>query len=150
MKNCHANTVSPSCTWIDQFARKYSSILGFVLLLLPKCPLCVVAYSSAVTLCGTSTLVTHTANHRDWGAYVALSMCICITTCILLANRTKQSIQAALIMAISGTLLVAAGIWLANIWVLYYAGAAFLLLATLIFGGLFHSLWGRFRISFQV
>jgi len=133
MNNCHAVTVCSSCKNVNTFAKKYSSVLGFVIFILPKCPFCFVAYSSAVTLCGTSTLITHTTRHTDWGAYIALAMGITITSCIFFTNKKKQYRGMALIMALCGMLLLSIGIFKTDAMICYYIGAALLVMATFIY-----------------
>ena len=149
MKNCNSKTVSSSCKNVHVFANRYSSVLGFIILLLPKCPLCVVAYSSAITLCGTSTLITHTTHHTDWGSYVALGMSVIIIVCILLSYRTKKNNAISLITALCGVLLICAGIFKADAMACYYIGATLLVMATFIYSGFMSRLFERLKNGFS-
>jgi hypothetical protein len=58
---------------VGKSGKNYTSALTLLLLALPKCPICVVAYSGAITMCGVSTLTTTTFNqYYDARIYLAL------------------------------------------------------------------------------
>jgi len=149
MKNCNSKTVSSPCKSASTFASRYSSVLGFIILILPKCSLCLVAYSSAITLCGASSLITHTTHHTDWGAYVALGMSIIITGCILFSYKSTQYSSIALLNALCGMLLLSIGIFKTEAMTCYYGGATLLVVATFVYSGLIRSFLERFKNSFH-
>jgi len=101
------------------------SWLGFLLVLLPKCPFCLVAYTSSMAMCGASPLISH---HTDWGAWAALSLGLIVTYSIY-RNYRGQGTKRALKVALVGLALVALGAFLPNIFGFYYVGATLLLVA---------------------
>lgn len=155
MNNCHLASGETSNKHVPAYAKKYSSVLGFIMLLLPKCPLCIIAYSGAVAICGSSTLIAHhSSNTTDWRAYIALGISIIIAGFILFTHRARQYYTINLIMALCGLLLVCIGLTPAssvilktNTMLCYYAGAAMLAVATLIYSGIYHKLFERLKIS---
>jgi peptidoglycan/LPS O-acetylase OafA/YrhL len=156
MTNCHSVSKKISNKSGKAFAKKYSSVLGFLMLLVPKCPLCIAAYSGAVAICGSSTLITHSynTNYTDWRAYIALGVSIGITGCILFTFRARQNYTMTLVLALSGLLLICIGltpgssvIFKTGTMTCYYLGAALLLAATFIYSGIHHKLFERLKIS---
>lgn len=121
---------------ITIFGKRYSPALGVIILLLPKCPLCVVAWSSAITLCTSTAVITNTTHHIGLGAWLALGMATIIISCILFTFKSDPN-YIALLTAISGLLLVAAGIFIENAMFSYYVGSMILVFATAIYSNLF-------------
>jgi hypothetical protein len=98
-------------------------LTGFLLVLLPKCPLCIIAYSSTIMLCGKEASIISTQTHTSLlSTGITLFFCLVILTCIFLNyrdNRTKYSLG----LAFTGSLLlVASTIWAIGPF-MYYAGA---------------------------
>lgn len=104
---------------------KIPAILSFLVLILPKCPFCFVAYTSAITMCGSSTLVSQ---HIDWAAYLSLALGSIVIFCIA-RNYRGQGTLRALFLAIIGIAFVSAGIFLAENFKFYYIGSFLLLIA---------------------
>ncbi len=101
------------------------SSLSFLIILLPKCPFCIVAYTSSMAMCGVSPLVSH---HTDWGAWAALFLGVAVTYSIY-RNYRGRGTASALMLAFVGLLLVTIGVFVADVFVCYYIGSAMLLLA---------------------
>jgi hypothetical protein len=104
---------------------KFPSFLSFIIVFIPKCPFCFVAYSSAMTMCGGPSLITH---HSDWGAWLALGLGGIVIFCIALNNRGVGTYRA-LSLALFGFCLVVFGITKPDMMICYYIGAILLLLA---------------------
>lgn len=125
-------------------AKKFTSILGSLgILLLPKCPFCVVAYSSTITLCGASGVMTDTEHHNDWGAYLAVGMSLLITLIILASFKIQNKLFPYLItlaFALCGSAFIYVAGFEATSMTCYYIGAALLIAATLIYGGAYFHL----------
>ncbi len=101
------------------------SYLGFIVLILPKCPFCFVAYSSAMTLCGSSSILSH---NTDWGAYVSIGLAFIVLLCLVFNYRGKGT-KRAILLAIIGICLIVLGIYIPNQISFYYIGSMFLLLS---------------------
>lgn len=131
------------------FTKKSTSILSsIIILLLPKCPFCLVAYSSAVTLCSASGVITNTQHHNDWGAYVAVVMGSIITTIILTTFKTRKSsflYMITLIIALCGSVLIYIGGFKAASMTYYYIGSALLIVATLVYSDAYSHLKSHFK-----
>ena len=137
---CHLVTEKTFRKSITTFGKRYSSVLGIIILLLPKCPFCVVAWSSAITICSSTSLITNTSHHTGWGAYLALSMAMIIISCILFTYKSNPN-SIALLAAICGLALVSVGIFTDNAMFYYYWGATVLVIATIIYSDLFKRLF---------
>jgi hypothetical protein len=124
--NKHAQKCGSSCakekvlpfSWLP-------SSLSFLIILLPKCPFCIVAYTSSMAICGASPLVSH---HTDWGAWFALFLGMVITFSIY-RNYRGLGTTLALLVALLGLLFVGIGVFVADAFVYYYVGSIVLLLA---------------------
>jgi hypothetical protein len=139
--SCHKLSNESSCVVCHETPikrntslRKIPSILSFIIVFLPKCPFCFVAYSSAMTMCGGPSLITH---HSDWGAWLAIGLGGIVIFCIARNNRGAGTYRA-LLLAIFGFFLVILGVNKANMMLLYYVGAVLLLLAAFYNGRGFH------------
>jgi hypothetical protein len=110
-KVCHSNpSIQP-----QKNTNNLSPLLSFIILFLPKCPFCIVAYSSSMTMCGAAPLVSH---HIDWGAWLAIGLSIIVLGSIALNFRGKGTYYA-LFIALIGSLMVVFGIFKANMMLFY-------------------------------
>jgi hypothetical protein len=104
-----------SCTAqkpIAKVSNKAGQLTGLLLVLLPKCPLCIIAYSSTIMLCGKDASIISTQTHSSiLSTAITLFFCLVILICLFLNyrdDRTKYSLA----LAFSGSmLLVASTIW---------------------------------------
>jgi len=80
-----------------------SSILGkFFVILIPKCPICIMAYTSAITMCGGAD-VYYTQN--NWVSYIPPVLSLVVTALILI-NRRGRVTFAAVLLSIAGSLII--------------------------------------------
>jgi hypothetical protein len=135
MNSCHPEPGYNSIKAVHAFTKRYSSILGILILVLPKCPFCLIAYSSAITLCGTSTLITHTTHHIVMGALVALGLGLIIITCLLITYRSNPQPALSVTVAFCGLVLIGIAIFKMDAMPYYFAGAGLMVIATLIYSG---------------
>lgn len=94
-------------------------------MVLPKCPYCFVAYSSAISICGLPTQNTY-----HWEHLLILGLISIIAVSLLKRNRGKQTLIAMTVLVL-GSLLI----WLSVAQGLiqgYYWGAGLIFLSTLI------------------
>ncbi|MCY7359360.1 MAG: hypothetical protein LH609_18270 [Rudanella sp.] len=96
------------------------------MLILPKCPFCVVAYTSSMAICGAPPVVNH---HTDWGGWLGLGLA---TVCIgsIARNYRGTGTRTAIIIALLGLSLLLFGLFTANAMLWYYAGASLLFLGS--------------------
>jgi len=64
---------------MTQTKKKYGFFVGLLLAILPKCPFCIMAYSSTVVLCGKDILIENQQNH-----YSTLSIFLTAFFCSLI------------------------------------------------------------------
>lgn len=105
----------------------FASISGLLLLLLPKCPFCVVAYTTSMAICGAPALTEH---HTDWGAWLSLGLAaICLFS--IARNYRGPGTRLALCIATLGVILLLTGLYTPHALLWYYIGAALLFLGSL-------------------
>ncbi|MEL6986196.1 MAG: hypothetical protein AAGK97_00035 [Bacteroidota bacterium] len=76
----------------------------FLLAIIPKCPFCIFAYSSAITLCSGST-VNNASVSKEW-FYISLIL-LAITILIVSINfKGLKTIISLLVILLGGTLLI--------------------------------------------
>jgi hypothetical protein len=119
---CGEPAVAPT----QAVSRWYGSVSWLLLLVLPKCPFCVVAYTSSMAICGAPSITHH---HTDWGAWLAIGLAvICIGT--IARNYRGSGTRTAILIAIAGLICLLAGLFLPNAMSAYYAGASLLFLSS--------------------
>ena len=65
-----------------------SLISGLLVVIIPKCPICVMAYTSAVTMCGGPDMYMHGNN---WVSYIPILLALAIVTMIAFNWRGARS-----------------------------------------------------------
>jgi peptidoglycan/LPS O-acetylase OafA/YrhL len=143
MKHCTHKVKSPPVSSSSGYTRNFSSLAGLIVLILPKCPACLVSYTSAMTLCGSTTLVAYVTHETDIKAYLALALGLMIVGSILFAFRRGRRVHLALALALGGESLLGVSLLLNESLPYYYTGATLLVLATLLLGGSFH--WKKLK-----
>lgn len=121
-------------------ASRSSLLSAFLVILLPKCPFCVMAYTSALTICGGSDMY-YTQN--NWVSYIPLVLCVVIVVMIAVNNRGIRT-RWALMAALSGSILILLTHQLV-ISASYYAVGASLLLIAIWMNGSFLSFVFRLK-----
>ena len=84
-------------------ARSASVLSTFLLILLPKCPFCVMAYSSAITICGGHDMYLMSNN---WVSFVPLFLALFINLMLLSNWRGQRTILAIIVAMIGFTLIL--------------------------------------------
>lgn len=75
---------------------------GILIALIPKCPYCILAYSSAITMCSGAKMYSHSPS---WTSYLLLALAGLTLVFILLNYKGRRTIAAAALVAV-GTLLM--------------------------------------------
>ena len=96
---------------------------AIMIAILPKCPYCILAYSSAITMCSGTTLYTQSSG---WTSYLLLGLAILTLFFILLNYKGKRTIYAAALVGTGSILMIACQFYTFNINH-YYIGTFLLL-----------------------
>ena len=82
---------------------KYSILSGILIALIPKCPYCILAYSSAITMCSGTKLYAHTPS---WTSYLLLALAVLTILFIIMNYKGKRTIIAASLAALGSLLML--------------------------------------------
>ena len=114
--------------------RSFTSLLGAVAIaLLPKCPFCLLAYSSAVTMCSGATYDSHAPG---WVSFISISLALVVLYTVCRTYRGARTLFAAA-LAMLGTGIVAYSELVSGSLGLYQCGALMMLAAALLNGGVY-------------
>jgi hypothetical membrane protein len=124
-KTCHDCKKKP----FIQTKGNYSFIAGVLLAILPKCPFCVMAYTSTIMLCGEGTLIESSRPHySSTTIFISVFFCLLIIAGILLNYRGKRTMYA-LGLCVIGILFILQSIIFSGGEKLYYIGISVLFTA---------------------
>jgi hypothetical protein len=95
---------------------------GFLLVALPKCPFCFMAFSSTMLLCGEgTTMVSERVHQSSPTIWLSALFCAAALAGILLVRRDIRTFYAFL-LAVTGSVMVMTSVLKAGGMPLYYAG----------------------------
>jgi hypothetical protein len=121
-------------------ASSVSVLSTFLLIILPKCPFCIMAYSSAITICGGTDMYFRSNN---WVSYVPLVLALFINLMFLFNWRGQRTLYA-LTIAMVGFTLISLTHQLVLSPIFYDLGAVLLLMSIWLNSSLI-SLLNKFR-----
>lgn len=98
-------------------------LTGILIALLPKCPFCILAYSSAITLCSGARWYNHSPG---WTSWISIGLLVITLLMILLNYRGKRTVFAAA-MVLAGSFLIIRTELLTGDLTIYYYGVFMLL-----------------------
>lgn len=98
-------------------------LTGILIALVPKCPYCILAYSSAISMCSGSKIYMNTPG---WASYIPLVLAFLTLLFIVMNNRGKRTIIAASLVGIGSMLMLLCQFYSFNI-MHYYIGTGLLL-----------------------
>ncbi len=128
---------------------RFGFLSGFLLAILPKCPFCIMAYSSTVMLCGKDTFLEAEQNH-----YSTLTISLTTFLCFLViagiilnfrGNRTKFAFA----LSVLGILMILNSVIRNGGQELYYFGVSILFIAIWLNGSLI-SILRKFKNTFGI
>jgi len=99
---CHSSTYVSSPE-VKKASPSSSFWTGLILVLLPKCPLCVLTYSGAVGLCGAANIE---AGFPTWSILLTLSFLIGMFVMLQYNFKGKKTLIAEILLACGGATLL--------------------------------------------
>lgn len=119
----------------------WTSLLGgAAIALLPKCPFCLLAYSSAVTMCSGASFSDHSP---QWVSFISIGLAALVIF-TLIRNYRGPRTAVALFLALGGSALVAYSELVSGSLWNYQIGSVLILAAALLNGGLYLFLQRQF------
>jgi len=91
--------------------------MGVLIALIPKCPFCILAYSSAITLCSGTTVYMH---HPEWTSWISIILAVFTLMMVLVNYRGKRTLFAAFFVLLGSGLIVMCELYTGEIEVYYY------------------------------
>jgi hypothetical protein len=111
--------------------KSYYPLLGSLLIaILPKCPFCIVAYTSAITVCSAKSLTEYTP---EWTSYIPISLAM-LTFCIVVWNYKGKKTIAACALILAGGILITYSELYSGQLSSYYWGSALLVMGVWVNG----------------
>ena len=99
-------------------------LTGILIAIIPKCPLCIVAYSSALTMCSGAKLYHHAPT---WTSYLLLGLALFTFIFILINYKGKRTIIASILVLLGSALILASQVYTFDVHH-YYLGTLFLMI----------------------
>lgn len=116
--------------------QKTSFLSALLVIIIPKCPFCIMAYSSAITVCGGQDMYLHSNN---WVSYIPIFLALMVNGILLFNYKGRKTV-----LAIATSLLAFAMILGAHQTIIsseyYNIGSILLLLSIWFNGSFFHFL----------
>jgi hypothetical protein len=102
--------------------KKQAGILStFLLIVLPKCPFCVMAYSGTLILCGKTGIVPEVTPSSSTTIFVTLFFCLLVLLSIFFNYRDART-RWALLLAAAGSAMIMYSVAAGGGLPLYYSG----------------------------
>jgi hypothetical protein len=134
---CEKNTNTPS-------KRNYTFFAGILLAILPKCPFCMMAYSSTVMLCGNNSVSSYQQGHQSLTTICITSFFCLLVVAGLLLNYQGRRTKIALAISTFGIFLIMRTIFYGGGQELYYLGVSVVFMGVWLNGSLIR-LFGKLR-----
>ncbi|MCB9275152.1 MAG: hypothetical protein H6564_14005 [Lewinellaceae bacterium] len=97
--------------------------MGILIVLLPKCPFCLLAYSSAITLCSGVKVYQH---EPGWPSWISIGLASLTLALVLWNYKGRRTLFAAALI-LSGSYFILSSELQTGELAVYYLGAALLL-----------------------
>ena len=128
---------SPHCQCQPKRASKkvggiFSFLPGLLIALLPKCPFCILTYTSAITICSSKSLSGYTPH---WTSWISIVFSI-LTLIITLYNYKGQRTWLAALFILSGSAVITYSELYSGLIQPYYWGCGILIFGVWINGSL--------------
>lgn len=97
-------------------------LMGFLLVILPKCPFCVLAYSSTIMLCGKDAVISTSAIHNsETTVFITIGLCL-LTLAGIAFNQRDRRTKYAIGLAVAGSMMAILSAIYGGGEYLYYSG----------------------------
>jgi uncharacterized protein YqgC (DUF456 family) len=122
---------------------KLGLLTGLMLVILPKCPFCIMAFTGTALLCGEGTIIESQITHNSTITIVITAL-LCITTLAgIILNKRGGRTKYAIAMALAGmTMIMFSVVWDGG-QTLYYVGILLVFLAVWLNGSM---AWVYFQV----
>jgi hypothetical protein len=97
-------------------------LMGFLLVILPKCPFCILAYTSTLMLCGKDSITTKTSIHYSQTTLLITSVLCLLTLFSILMNYRDTRTKYALGLVLAGSSMAILSAFQTGGEYLYYMG----------------------------
>ncbi len=137
---------SGKCAYRNNRKSSVLTVFGAAIIaILPKCPLCALAYSSAITMCSGATLYEHNTN---WTSYISLTLCM-LTIGLVLWNYKGYRTILAVLTILAGSLFIMHTEFISGNVTNYYTGSVIVFFGVWLNGSFWHFArkWGGYISS---
>jgi hypothetical protein len=126
---------------------RWGIITGLFLAILPKCPFCIVAYSSTAMLCGEGVILETTRTHHSVFTIIVSAVLGSVTLLSIFLNRRGARTFYAFMLALLGNAMVLMSVVYWGGLMLYYSGVL-ILFAGVWLNGSFLWAWKQITMMF--
>ena len=102
----------------------YPILSSVLIALLPKCHFCILAYSSAITLCSGTKIYDHSP---EWTSFISIGLAVLTLFFVLINYRGKRTIFSAIMVLIGSMLIIRTELYTGEI-IEYYYGVGLLMI----------------------
>jgi hypothetical protein len=122
MERVADNNDCKSCRKSKKPMQRPAWLMGFLLVILPKCPFCVLAYSSTIMLCGKDSVTSKTSLHySETTIFFTIGLCL-VTIASIAFNQRDQRTMYAIGLALAGSIMATLSAIYGGGEILYYSG----------------------------
>jgi CDP-diglyceride synthetase len=104
--------------------KQFGLLTTMILVILPKCPFCVMAYSGTILLCGKAGGVSELASSSSTTIFITLFFCLLVLLSIFFNYRDART-KYALLLAVAGSAMIMYSVSVSGGLSLYYTGVIF-------------------------
>lgn len=108
----------------------YPLLSTLLIVLLPKCPFCLLAYTSAITMCSVKSLTQHAP---QWTSYISIGLSVVTLLIVALNYKGMKTLVACLLILMGSSLIVQSELY-SGLLTGYYWGCALVFLGVWVNG----------------
>lgn len=112
----------------------YPLLNSLLIILLPKCPFCIMAYTSAITVCSTRSLTEYSP---QWTSWISISFTVLTLIIVIWNYKGIRTILASLLI-LSGLFFIIQSELISGLLTTYYWGCVFLFTGIWVNGSLLY------------
>lgn len=114
-------------------AKSLSVLSGLLIVLLPKCPFCILTFSSAITLCSGAKIYQHAPG---WASFISIGLAAATLALLAWNYKGRRTLAAAALVLVGSYFIISSELWTGEL-AEYYWGAFFLLLGVWVNGSFY-------------